>query len=47
MAMIAITGFALQEALWHNPVVDQSPIFFATPIYHGLSAVIGGVRGMF
>jgi len=47
MAMLAITGFALQEAFWHQSVVDQSPIFFATPVYHGLAAIMGGIRGMF
>lgn len=47
MAMLAITGFAMQEALWHQPVVDQSPIFFATPIYHGVAALFGAVRSAF
>jgi hypothetical protein len=47
VAMLAITGFAFQEALWHQPVVDQAPIFFATPIYHLLASLIGGIRGMF
>ena len=28
LAMLAITGFALQEAVWGTPVVDQTPIFF-------------------
>lgn len=32
LAMLAITGFAFQEALWGTPVVDQSPIFF-TPLF--------------
>jgi len=27
-AMIGITGFAAQEALWGNPVVQQTPWFF-------------------
>lgn len=27
-AMIGITGFAVQEALWGNPVVEQTPWFF-------------------
>ena len=40
-AMLAITGFAAQEALWGTPVVDQSPIFFATPVYHILQETIG------
>lgn len=26
--MLAITGYAFQEALWGTPVVDQTPIFF-------------------
>jgi light-harvesting complex II chlorophyll a/b binding protein 4 len=30
LAMLAITGFALQEALWQTPVVDQTPIFFSS-----------------
>jgi hypothetical protein len=47
MAMLAITGFALQEALWLQPVVDQTPIFFATPVYHLIASIVGGVRGMF
>jgi hypothetical protein len=28
LAMIGITGFAFQEGLWNNAVVDQTPIFF-------------------
>ena len=28
LAMLAITGFAFQEAVWGTPVVDQTPIFF-------------------
>lgn len=28
LAMLAITGFALQEAVYHTPVVDQTPLFF-------------------
>jgi len=28
LAMLGITGFALQEAVWGTPVVDQTPIFF-------------------
>lgn len=27
-AMMAITGFAVQELLWHSPVVKQTPFFF-------------------
>ena len=27
-AMMAITGFAVQEFVWGNPVVEQTPIFF-------------------
>tara|TARA_B110001452_G_scaffold46383_1_gene35431 strand:- start:173 stop:1192 length:1020 start_codon:yes stop_codon:yes gene_type:complete len=40
-AMLAISGFAAQEALWATPVVDQSPLFFATPVYHLLQETIG------
>ena len=28
LAMLAITGYAFQEALYGTPVVDQTPIFF-------------------
>jgi len=28
LAMLAITGYAMQEAVWGTPVVDQTPIFF-------------------
>ena len=28
VAMMAITGFAVQEFLWGNPVIEQTPIFF-------------------
>ena len=28
LAMLGITGFAFQEAVWGTPVVDQTPIFF-------------------
>jgi len=28
LAMLGITGFAFQEALWGSPVVDQTPLFF-------------------
>ena len=28
VAMMAITGMAVQECLWGNPVVDQTPFFF-------------------
>eukprot|EP00967_Tisochrysis_lutea_P116777 scaffold188350_cov39-Tisochrysis_lutea.AAC.1 len=31
LAMLGITGFAFQEALWGTPVVDQTPLLF-TPI---------------
>jgi len=27
-AMLAITGFAVQEALWGTPVISQTPFFF-------------------
>ena len=39
VAMLAITGFAVQEAVWGTPVVDQSPIFFATPVWHLLQEI--------
>ena len=28
LAMMAITGMAVQEALWHTPVIAQTPWFF-------------------
>jgi len=28
LAMLAITGFAVQEFIWQEPVVDQTPFFF-------------------
>jgi len=28
LAMLAITGFAVQEAIYGVPIVDQSPFFF-------------------
>ncbi len=28
VAMMAITGMAVQECLWGNPVVEQTPFFF-------------------
>jgi light-harvesting complex II chlorophyll a/b binding protein 4 len=28
LAMLAITGFAVQEFLWDAPVVEQTPFFF-------------------
>ena len=28
LAMLAITGMAMQEALWNTPVVKQTPFFF-------------------
>ena len=28
LAMLAITGFAVQEFLWAKPVVEQTPFFF-------------------
>ena len=28
LAMMAITGFAIQEAVYGTPVVDQTPLFF-------------------
>ena len=27
-AMLGITGFAVQEALWGSPVIEQTPFFF-------------------
>jgi hypothetical protein len=32
LAMMAITGFAIQEAIFGVPVVDQSPVFFINPV---------------
>jgi len=29
----------VQEAVWGTPVVDQSPIFFATPVWHLLQEI--------
>jgi len=38
VAMLAITGFAFQEALWRTPVVaGANSIFFATPVWSGLA----------
>ena len=28
LAMLCITGFAVQEATWGKPVVEQTPLFF-------------------
>ena len=28
LAMMAITGMAVQETLWGKPVVEQTPFFF-------------------
>lgn len=39
VAMLAITGFAVQEAVWGTPVVDQSPLFFGTPFWHLLQEI--------
>jgi len=47
VAMLAITAFALQEFVGHTPVVDQVPIFFATPFYRLLGDIIEGLRGLF
>jgi light-harvesting complex II chlorophyll a/b binding protein 4 len=30
LAMLAITGYAIQEAIYRTPVVDQTPIFFTS-----------------
>ena len=40
VAMLAVTGFALQEAVWHSPVVDQTPFFFLTPAYSGVASAL-------
>lgn len=32
LAMLGITGFAVQEAVFHTPVVSQTPLFF-TPFF--------------
>ena len=32
LAMMAITGFAIQEAVYKTPVIEQTPIFF-TPFW--------------
>jgi hypothetical protein len=39
VAMLAITGFAVQEAVWGTPVVEQSPLFFGTPFWHLLQEI--------
>ena len=31
LAMVAVVGFAAQEALLRTPVVEQTPLFFAPP----------------
>ena len=28
LAMLAITGFAVQEFVWGKPVIEQTPLFF-------------------
>jgi len=44
VAMVAIVGFALQEAIWGKPIVEQTPLFFATPIWKVLTPVFGGLH---
>ena len=44
LAMLAITGFALQEAVWGTPVVDQTPIFFT---FFGDLLAPGSLSGFF
>ena len=46
-AMLAVTGFALQEAIYKTPIVDQTPIFFATPVYGLIGATLGGIHDLF
>merc|ERR1719230_2328919 len=46
-AMLAVTGFALQEAIYQTPIVDQTPIFFATPVYSLIGAGLGGIHDLF
>jgi len=46
VAMLAITAFALQEAVSHKAVVDQVPIFFGTPVYHLLSYITSGLHNV-
>lgn len=33
LAMLAVVGYAVQEALYNTAVVDQSPFFFGSPIF--------------
>ena len=33
LAMLAITGFALQEFVWGKPVVEQTPMFFKSAFW--------------
>ena len=40
VSMLAITGYAVQEALWRTPVVEQTPIFFLTPFYSSVAAAL-------
>jgi len=41
LAMLAITGFALQEAVTHLPVVEQTPLFFR-PLWDVLNDQVPG-----
>lgn len=33
LAMLAITGFALQEFVWGKPVIEQTPMFFKSALW--------------
>jgi len=41
LAMMAITGMAIQEAMLKKPVVDQTPLFFK-PIWESVAALLTG-----
>ena len=41
LAMMAITGMAIQEAILKKPVVDQTPLFFK-PIWESVAALLTG-----
>jgi len=45
-AMVAISAFAMQEAIGKTPVVDQVPIFFATPFYRLLGDLFEALHGL-
>jgi len=40
VAMLAVLGYAVQEFVWGVPVVDQTPIFFATPLYNFIGQIL-------